>query len=185
MRFLLYKLWLINGEWDRWTVKIIIIINSYIRKSTNSTLFIIKIFILFVLFRIKTTTYFTIIIRRWYTYTTFNNCVCVNQLGKLIVGWWCVDGVFVVLLIFYQTIDMMLCTMLRCRHFKHKCNAQQCLLCFFIWYYLRRKFCLLRWLCINEKLNIKFTWRMVKFSRTLFIMYFSGSRFSLLIKLIM
>lgn len=51
MRFLLDKLWRYDGGWDRWTSKIIIIINAYIRKSTSSTHRLI-----IVVFRIKTTT---------------------------------------------------------------------------------------------------------------------------------
>lgn len=60
VRFLLDKLWW-YGVGGRWRNEIIMISNAYIRKSSNSTLIII------VGFRIKTTTYLAIIIRRWYT----------------------------------------------------------------------------------------------------------------------
>lgn len=57
MRFLFDKLWWFGARPSRWTNKIIIIINAYIRKSTNSTLLnFASIVIIIVVFRIKTTT---------------------------------------------------------------------------------------------------------------------------------
>lgn len=104
-----------------------------------------------------------------------------------------------VLLVVYQSINMILCTVFTCGHFKHKGDAQQSLLSFSVGHHLvrdRKKSRSLGYIMKKRSSNCykyqgtcrgtrKLTCRMVKFSSTLFIMYFSGRCLSLWIKLIM
>lgn len=88
------------------------------------------------------------------------------------------------MLFLHQAVDVMLSAMLRGRHLEHKCHAEQGLVRFLVGDDLKiRKHA--------EHSTARLLWgsrhtcRMVKFSSTLFIMYFSGRCFSLLMKLIM
>lgn len=86
---------------------------------------------------------------------------------------------------------MVLCSVFTCRHFKHKSDAQQSLLSFSVGHHLERTrhygqdFTVK---CRNKQrykmCTDTHTCRMVKFSSTLFIMYFSGRCLSLWMKLI-
>lgn len=89
------------------------------------------------------------------------------------------------MLFLHQAVDVVLGAMFGRRHLEHKCHTEQGLVCFLVGDDLRNRKMTLSINCSRIAHRAQRTCRMVKFSSTLFIMYFSGRCFSLLMKLIM